>query len=113
MPEPPDIEIRRFIEDIYREPCSLISNNCIHKSIKIARKAWELGKDTCLIAYLSIVTMKILRGFPPIQPHMYMEVEGKRVDVSLDSRHKEKYCQNCEKIIILPVKLPKLLAPSR
>ncbi len=113
MPELPDIEIRRFIEDIYREPYSLISNNCIHKSIKIARKVWELGKDTCLIACLSIVTMKILRGFPTIQPHMYVEVEGKRVDVSLDPRHEEKYCQNREKIIVLPVKLPKLLAPSR
>jgi len=108
MPDLPDAEMKRFIEEVYREPYSLISNNCIHKSVKIARKARELGKDARLIACFSLVPMKILRRFPTIQPHMYVEVEGNRVDVSLDPHHEEVYCKNSEKIIILPVKLPTL-----
>ena len=108
MPNLPDIEMKRFIEVVYREPYSLISNNCIHKSVRIARKARQLGKGARLIACLSIVPMKILKGFPAIQPHMYVEVEGERVDVSLDPHHEEKYCKNREKIIVLPVKLPKM-----
>ena len=95
-------------EAVYREPYSLVSNNCIHKSIRIARKARKLGKGARLIVCWSIVPMKILRGFPTIQPHMYVEVEGERVDVSLDPHHEEKYCKNSQKIIVLPVELPKL-----
>ena len=35
-----------FIDKVYREPYSLVSNNCIHKSLKIKAKAEELGKGT-------------------------------------------------------------------
>jgi len=107
MPDLSNLEMKQFIEEVYREPYSLISNNCIHKSIKIAKKAGELGQNAQLVACWSIVPMKILRGFPTVQPHMYVEVEGGRVDVSLDPHHEEVYCKNNEKIIILPVKLPK------
>jgi len=109
MPDLPDnIEMKQFIQEVYREPYSLIGNNCIHKSVKIAKKVRELGKDARLVACWSIVPMKILRGFPSIQLHMYVEVEGERVDVSLDPHHEEMYCKNSEKIIVFPVKLPKL-----
>ena len=109
MPDLSNMEMKRFIEETYREPYSLINNNCIHKSVKIAQKARELGKSARLVACWSIVPMKIFGGFPTIQPHLYVEVEGKRVDVSLDPHHEEIYCSNCEKTVLLPVKLPKLL----
>ncbi|MFQ6122204.1 MAG: hypothetical protein ACE5LA_03995 [Dehalococcoidales bacterium] len=108
IPDLPDIEMKRFIEEVYREPYSLISNNCIHKSVKIAKNARELVKEARLVVCWSIARWKMLKGFPTIQPHMYVEVEGKRVDVSLDPHHEEIYCKNTEKIILLPVKLPKL-----
>lgn len=108
MPDLPDVKLKQFIEEIYRQPYSLINNNCIHKSVKIAKKARELGKDARLVACWSIVPMKVLRGFPTLQPHMYVEVEGKRVDVSLDPHHEEIYCKNSKKIILLPIKLSKL-----
>ena len=85
-----------------------MSNNCVHKPVKIARKAQGSGKDARLVACWSIVPMKVLRGFPTIQPHMYVEVEGEGVDVSLDPHHEGVYCKNSKKIIVLPVKLPKL-----
>ena len=107
MPNFSDKEMKRFIEGVYREPYSFVSNNCIHKSIKIARKARQLGKDARLVASWSIVPKKILRGFPTIQPHMYVELDGERVDVSLDPHHEEIYCKNREKVIVLPIKLPK------
>ncbi len=89
MPDLPDVEMKRFIEEVYREPYSLISNNCIHKSVKITKRVRELGRDAHLVACWFIVPLKILGGFPTIQPHMYVEVEGKRVDVSLDPRREE------------------------
>lgn len=103
-----DKDMGQFIEGVYQEPYFLLTNNCIHKSIKIARKARELEKDARIIVCWSIVPMKIYRGFPSIQPHMYAEVQGQRVDVSLDPGHEERYCKNSEKIIIFPIKLPRL-----
>jgi len=104
---PRNKEMRGFIEEVYQEPYSLLKNNCIHKSIRIAKKARELGKDARLVACWSIVPMRILHGFPAIQPHMYVEIEDQRVDVSLDPDHEKKYCKNSEKTIIFPIRLPK------
>jgi hypothetical protein len=109
IPNLPNTELRRFIEEVYKEPYSLLSNNCVHKSIKIAKKAQELGMETRLVACLTFARMKILKRFPTIQPHMYVEVMGKRVDVSADPYHEEIFCKNTEKIILFPVKLPKFL----
>ncbi|MFC2013556.1 hypothetical protein ACFLU8_01550 [Chloroflexota bacterium] len=44
IPDLPDEKMKRFIEEVYREPYSLTRNNCIQKSVKITKKAQELGK---------------------------------------------------------------------
>jgi len=103
---PDNPEMVDFIEETYQQPYSLASNNCIHKSLRIARKAKELGLDAQLVACCSIVRWDFLRGILTAWPHMYVLVEGKRVDVSLDPKSERKYCPNSEKIILFPTKLP-------
>ena len=45
---------------------------------------------------------------PTINPHVYAEIEGEKVDVSLDPGHEEMYCKNSEKKLIIPVNISKL-----
>lgn len=104
------LEMKQFIEKVYKEPFSPLGNNCLRKSIKIARKARELGMDADLVLCWSIVPHKMLGGFPTIQPHVYAEVERQRVDVPFDPiTEKERHCKNSEQIIVLPLRLPRLL----
>jgi len=98
-----------FIDSVYRESYSLIGNNCINKSLRIKAKAEELGKRADLICCISIVPIKKWYNFPTINPHVYTEIEGKKVDVSLDPGHEEKYCKNSEKKLIMPVNISKII----
>ena len=99
-------EMGQFIEKVYQEPYSLLGNNCFRKSLKITRKARELGKDADLILCWSIVRHRILGGFPTVQPHMYAEVKGQKVDVAFDPLSEKRHCKNDEVTTVLPVKLP-------
>jgi len=101
-------ELSSFIDGIYREPYSLFSNNCIRKSLRIKARAEALGKRADLICCISIVPIKKLHNFPAVNPHVYTEIEGKKIDVSLDPGHEEIYCKNSEKKIILPVNFSKV-----
>lgn len=101
-------ELSSFIDEIYREPYSLFSNNCIRKSLRIKARAEALGKRADLICCISIVPMKKWHNFPIASPHVYTEIEGKKIDVSLDPGHEEIYCKNSEKKIILPVNISRL-----
>ncbi len=101
-------ELSSFIDEVYREPYSLFGNNCIKKSLKIKAKAEELGKQADLICCISIVPIKKWHNLPTINPHVYIDIEGKRIDVSLDPGHERIYCKNSEKKIILPVNVSKL-----
>jgi len=101
-------ELSSFIDSVYREPYSLIGNNCIRKSLRIKAKAEEVGKRADLICCISIVPIKKWHNFPTINPHVYTEIEGEKIDVSLDPGHEEIYCKNSEKKLVMPVNLPKL-----
>jgi len=101
-------ELSYFINEVYREPYSLFSNNCINKSLKIKAKADELGKRADLICCISVVPIKKWHNLPIISPHVYTEIEGKKIDVSLDPGHEEIYCKNSEKKLIMPVNISKL-----
>ena len=101
-------ELSPFIDEVYREPYSLFGNNCINKSLKIKAKAEELGKKAELICCISIVPIKKWHNFPTVNPHVYTEIEGNKVDVSLDPGHEEIYCKNSEKKLIIPVNISKL-----
>lgn len=101
-------ELSSFIDEIYREPYSLFSNNCIRKSLRIKARAEALGRRTDLICCISIIPMKKWHNFPILSPHVYTEIEGKKIDVSLDPGHEEIFCKNGEKKIILPVNVSRL-----
>ncbi|MDP2730033.1 MAG: hypothetical protein Q8O55_06095 [Dehalococcoidales bacterium] len=101
-------ELLLFIDEVYREPYSLLRNNCIKKSFKIKARAEALGKQADLIGCISIVPIKKWHNLPTINPHVYLEVEGKKVDVSLDPEHEKVYCKNSEKRLILPVNISRL-----
>ncbi|MFC1939685.1 hypothetical protein ACFLXO_03240 [Chloroflexota bacterium] len=101
-------ELSSFIDKVYKEPYSLFGNNCINKSLKIKARAEELGKRADLICCISIVKIKKWHNFPTLNPHLYLEIEGKKVDVSLDPGHEEIYCKNSEKKLIMPVNISRL-----
>ena len=101
-------ELSSAIDEVYREPYSLFSNNCINKSLRIKAKAEELGKRADLICCISIVPIKKWHNFPTINPHVYTEIEGKKIDVSLDPGQEKIYCKNREKKIILSVGISRL-----
>jgi hypothetical protein len=100
-----DEELLSFIDSVYREPYSLLKNNCIHKSVRIQRKARERGKAADLITCVSLVKMKWLYGLPTLNPHMYAVIDGEKVDVSLDPGHEARYCRNTEKKLLFPVNI--------
>lgn len=102
-------DLSSFIDEVYRQPYSLSSNNCINKSFKIRKKARELGKRADLICCISIVPIKKWHNFPTINPHLYTEIEGEKIDVSLDPGHEEIYCKNSEKKLIMPVNVSRLV----
>jgi len=101
-------ELADFINEVYRWPYSLIGNNCISKSLRIKNKDKELGKRADLVGCISIVPIRKWHNFPTINPHFYTEVDGKKVDVSLDPGHEEIYCKNSEKKLIMPVNISKI-----
>lgn len=101
-------ELSSFIDRVYRETYFLLGNNCIRKSLKIKAKAEELGKRADLITCISIVPIKKWHNFPTVNFHLYAEVDGKKVDVSLDPGHEARYCKNSEKKLIMPVNISKL-----
>ena len=103
---PDNPEMAEFIEETYHQPYSFFTNNCIHKSLRIAGKARELGMDAHLVACCSIERWDVLRGALAPGPHMYVLVEGKRVDVASDPETEEEHHPNSERIILFPVKLP-------
>ncbi len=99
--------MEQFIESVYHEPFALAKNNCFHKSIKLVRKARELGKNANLVICWSIEYGKILRGLPPVVlPHAYAEIDGEKVDVAYDPDTERILCSNNERITALPIKLP-------
>lgn len=108
MIEVDDGELSSFINTIYREPYSLIHNNCLHKSLRIREKAKERGKQTDLVFCISVVPIKRLHNFPTVNLHMYALIDGEKVDVSLDPGHEARYCRNSEKSLLFPVNISKM-----
>ncbi len=103
-----DKELLSFIDSVYHEQYSLINNNCIHKSLKIRRKAKELGIQADLVWCTSVVRMKVLHDHFILSPHMYTIIKGQIIDVSLDPGHEARYCLNSEKKLILSINLSRI-----
>ncbi|MFC2055956.1 hypothetical protein ACFLTO_00060 [Chloroflexota bacterium] len=65
--------------------------------MKIEAKAEEPGKWAGLIFCISIASIKKWHNLPGINPHVYTDIEGKKIGVSLDPGHEKIYCKNSEK----------------
>jgi len=101
-------ELSPFIDAVYRERYSLISNNCIHKSLRIKAKAEELGRGADLICCLTILPIKKFHNFPIVFPHVYTKIDGRKVDVALDPKTEEVFCKNDDQKQVMPVNISKM-----
>ena len=101
-------ELSAFIDEVYKEPYSLVFNNCIDKSLRIMAKAESLGMRTDLIGCIAVLKAKRYRNLPVVSPHFYAEIDGKKVDVALDPVREEIYCKNSEVGIVMPVNISEM-----
>lgn len=101
-------ELSVFIDEVYKEPYSLIFNNCIDKSLRIMAKAESLGMKTDFIGCIAVLKAKRYRNLLIVSPHFYSEIDGKKVDVALDPIREEIYCKNSEVRIVMPVNISEM-----
>lgn len=102
-------ELEQFIEEVHNEPYNLLVNNCIHKHIRIVRKARNLGHDASLMGCIPILPIKPVAGIPLVgRPHFYAEVDGKTVDVSMEPALEAVMWRNEDIFRLIPVNLSKL-----
>ena len=96
--------MEQYINQIYNEPYNLFCNNCIHKSLKIFKKAKELRIKAELVLCIA-KNPKLWGWLTIIYPHVYVLVNGQRVDVALCPEQEKKYWENSGVTIYLPIRL--------
>ncbi len=101
-------ELAEFVDEVYKEPYSLVFNNCIDKSLRIMAKAESLGMKADLIGCVAILKASCYRGMPIVSPHFYSEIDGRKVDVALDPVREQIYCLNSEVKIVMPVNISEM-----
>ena len=101
-------QLSAFIDAVYREPYSLVRNDCLHKSLRIKAKAEGLGMKADLIGCIAMVRVKKWHNLLIISPHFYTEMDGKRVEVAHDPRREELWCKNSEIKVVMPVNISKM-----
>ncbi len=101
-------ELTGFINSVYHEPYSLVTNNCIRKTLRIRAEAKRLGKKTDLVLCLLLFRIKSLHNLPVITPHLYLVIEGKKVDVPLSPLQERKICKNIEVKPLIKVNISKM-----
>lgn len=101
-------ELKEFIEEVHEEPFNILSNNCIHKHIRIINKARDLGHDASLIGCISIIPIRPIAGFLLIGPHFYAEIDGKTVDVSMQPALEQAIGKNEDIVRLAPVNISNL-----
>jgi len=101
-------ELSAFIDEVYKEPYSLVFNNCIDKSLRIMAKAESLEMKADFIGCIAVLRAKRWHNIPIVSPHFYSEIDGKKVDVALDPLREEIYCKNSEVRIVMPVNISEM-----
>ena len=101
-------ELADFVDEVYKEPYSLVFNNCIDKSLRIMAKAESLGMKADLIGCVAVLKANRYRGLPIVSPHFYSEIDGRKVDVALDPVREQIYCPNSEVKIIMPLNISEM-----
>ena len=102
-----EARMKQFIDKVYHEPFSLLTNNCFHKSIKVVRKAHELGLSANLVvAPISITPRRTFPYIPMVPPHCFVRLKRQKVDVARDPATEQIWCENNQIISIAPIDLP-------
>ncbi len=97
-------EIVEYIVRIHNEPYNFFLNSCIHKSVRIYRKAAGLNTNAQL--YLCIAVNPKWRGpAPKVSPHVYSVVDGERIEVSLSPEQEQEYWKNSDVKTYWPVRI--------
>lgn len=73
-------ELCDYISKVEKEPWRFPFDTCIQKTLKVARKAQELGLRSEII-FCFALTPKWLRWIYPYNPHLYPVIEGIKVDL--------------------------------
>ncbi len=76
---------------IRRRPYSIVSDNCLIKSVEFARRCTAMGLEAKVVPCLALFKLRVpIVGFrvTAIGPHFYTEVLGKRYEVSHDKSEK-------------------------
>ena len=79
--------VEKLADRIRKRPYSLISDNCLIKSVGFARRCIRMGVEAKVVPCLALFHLRVpVIGFsvPIIGPHFYIEVLGKRYEVSRD-----------------------------
>ena len=89
------IKVEELASRIRKRPYSVISNNCLIKSVVFARRCTKMGVEAKVVACLALSHKRVpLAHFrvPVVRPHFYAEVLGKRYEVSREPNG-EKYSE--------------------
>lgn len=73
-------ELQDYIEKIHKESYIFLIDMCVQKCLKVARKAKELGLSSDVV-FCFAQTPKWLRWIYPYNPHVYLVVDGVKVDL--------------------------------
>jgi len=79
--------VEELASRIRKRPYSLVSDNCLVKSVGFARRCTKMGVEAKVVPCLALFYLRVpVVGFkvPIAGPHFYAEVLGKRYEVSRD-----------------------------
>jgi len=77
--------VEKLADRIRKRPYSLVSDNCLIKSVEFARRCTKMGVEAKVVPCLALSHKRVpLAHFwvPVVHPHFYAEVLGKRYEVS-------------------------------
>lgn len=98
-------EMEQYIDQVHREPFSLLHNNCFHQVLRLVKKARSLGIQANMVICISKAPKKLWGFIPIVSSHAYAIIDGVKVDVALSPEQEKKYWKNTERRIYLPIKI--------
>ena len=89
-----EYSVEELASRIRKRPYSIISDNCLIKSVGFARRCTRMGVEAKVVACLASSHKHVpLAHFqvPVVHPHFYAEVLGKRYELSRGPRDEKHF----------------------
>ena len=98
--------VEELASRIRKRPYSLISDNCLVKSVGFARRCTDMGVEAKVVVCLALSYKRApLAHFrvPVVHPHFYAEVLGKRYEVSREPKDEKRFgiVYDCEPKVLV------------